>query len=110
MKKTVLLGVVSSLLMACAGNPPAWWNPRHMQTGPTDLQKQTVAKQKEAESRRPTLAEPMDTEELIGVTEESYEEMPLTPLQDEEQENDSGESTSQLMDDPEELIPSILED
>ena len=108
MKKTVLFILVSVFVTACAGNPPAWWNPRNMQPGQT-----TASPDRTTKTVRPaTSAEVpvnMDAEELISVPDEGYEEMQLTPIQDEEQENVSGESAAQLTEE-DTLTPSILEE
>jgi len=99
------------LLAACAGNPPAWWNPRNTQPGQTTTKPRTAATTGRSGT---TLQEPvnMEAEELIAVPDEGYEEMALTPLQDEEQENESGESSAQVMQEPTEdlLVPSVLEE
>ena len=108
MKKTVLFILVSTFVTACAGNPPAWWNPRNVQPGQT-----SATQNKAANSVRPATSAQvpvnMYAEELISVPDEGYEEMQLTPLQDEEQENTTGESAAQVMEE-DSLTPSILEE
>ncbi len=92
-------------LAACAGNPPAWWNPGNI-----------YSSQGESTSATPTvLTRPADssqtpTEQTLDLPNEDYEEMALTPLQDEEGENDSGEASAQSIPELEELLPppSIL--
>lgn len=106
MKKIYSLLFVSVMLTACAGNPPAWWNPRNLQPG-----QQTATSQQGTPARQASQAEQdPQAEQTISLQDESFEEMALTPLQDEEQENATGESASQVTEEtPEDgLIPSIL--
>ncbi len=96
MKNLFFLLIVTLLLSACAGNPPAWWNPgnTYSSTG-----RQTVSEEKQRVHTQPVSEiPPMPTEEKINVQDETYEEMILTPLQDEEVENDSGDTTAQTED------------
>ena len=110
MKKIALVVLGSILISACAGNPPTWWNPR-------PAAKPQAAENKSAgmvQQHTQPVSAPVDmnSEELISVQDEGFEEMPLTPLQDEEQENDSGESAAQVMEEPQapQLTPSVLEE
>ena len=110
MKKVCVFILTSVFLSACAGNPPAWWNPRNIQPGQTSGQQSqravSAAPRGETSSKVPVN---MNAEELISVPDEGYEEMALTPLQDEEQENTTGETSSQVMAEEEaSLVPSIL--
>ena len=93
-------------LAACAGNPPAWWNPGNIyspqnKNNPTNAQINVAASQHDTQT---------PIEQKIDVPNDDYEEMTLTPLQDEEGENDSGESSAQSMPDLEDTLPppSIL--
>lgn len=109
MKKisVLLLGTVA--LAACAGMPPAWWTPRG-----------TAAASSSAAPARPAAAStaavvPEPAEQPILLQDETYEEMMLTPLQDEEGENASGDASAQSVpaEEPEADFlppPSILED
>ena len=93
MRKILFLTPVALLLCACAGMPPAWWNPGNTYSSTS---RQTVSDEKPRERViTPSAIEQMPTEENIAVQDESFEEMILTPLQDEETENDTGESSAQ---------------
>ena len=104
---------MSVLVAACAGNPPAWWNPRNLQPGQTAgattarATSATGATRAASANREPVH---MDREELIALPDEGYEEMAHTPLQDEEHEDESGESSAQVTQEAEEssLVPSVL--
>ena len=88
---------------ACAGNPPAWWNPQN-RYGSADGQTVRPAGQKKT-----VVVEEEDIEPLPDVT---YEEVTLTPMADEEEENKSGAAAGQN-DSPtpdEKLpVPSVLD-
>ena len=102
MKKNLLsLAVFSLLLAACAGNPPAWWNPSNSYSSSGQSARPRPAQA--ASSGNITVSAPAQEETFIPQEEaisiplpdESYEEMILTPLQDEETENASGEASAQ---------------
>lgn len=90
-------------LAACAGMPPAWWNPRA-----TTAEKTPAA----VAQKNPVADNPVELN--ISLQDETYEEMTLTPLQDEEEENSSGEASAQSVVPPEDEdalpAPSILQD
>jgi len=111
MKKIYVAISMSLFLAACAENPPAWWNPRNLQPGQTATATRPAAVTKRAVSANQTPVN-MEREELIALPDEEYEEMSLTPLQDEEQENESGESSAQVTEEAQDtsLVPSILEE
>lgn len=93
MKKLLLLAPAAFLLCACAGMPPAWWNPGNTYSSTS---RQTVSDEKPRERViSPSAIEQIPAEEKISVQDESFEEMILTPLQDEETENDTGEASAQ---------------
>lgn len=93
MRKILFLTPVAFLLCACAGMPPAWWNPGNTYSSTS---RQTVSDEKPRERViTPSAIEQMPTEEKIAVQDESFEEMILTPLQDEETENETGEASAQ---------------
>ena len=76
MKYLISLCLVSCFLSACAGNPPAWWNPNNRYgTAENQPARKTTAK-KQAVVREET----MDV-----FTEVSYEEEILAPLPEEEE-------------------------
>ena len=93
MRKCILLIISVLFLGACAGNPPAWWNPGNIYSPP----KEDKPSQK-----------PLPPEQAILLQDETYEEMVLTPLQDEENENNSGDSSSQTLQQEDVLFPSVL--
>ena len=93
MHKYITLFLGTLLLGACSGNPPAWWNPGNVYSPPKPAQPQE---------------EQMPPEQNISLQDEDYEEMTLTPLQDEEEENESGDASSQTIP-QEDLTPSVLQ-
>jgi hypothetical protein len=112
MKKVIFSLFVLSFLTACAGNPPAWWNPGNVYS---NMGRQNVSTEKQQRSQ-PTQedtsfkeAEETPSEVSISVADESYEEMALAPLQDEENEEVNGESSAQSVSNPEEDIPELGE-
>ncbi len=100
------IGILGSVLFltACAKMPPVWWNPRPL-TGNT---------QHPVGQTQPKVTRPVRTpEELeLSLQDETYEEMTITPLQDEEAENDSGDESAQSVVPPEDELPapSVLEE
>lgn len=107
MKKALAICLLSLGLAACTGNPPAWWNPGNVYS--PENKKDTPATTTPAAQVTDTSTQ-KPTEESISLPDEAYEEMTLTPLQDEEGENDSGDASAQSVPDPEDLLPppSIL--
>lgn len=71
-----------SLLCACAGNPPQWWNPSGTYGG------QSPAASSHTDTAKPSLSvqttqeeeEPYPMEQSIEPVMESYEELSLSPL------------------------------
>lgn len=109
MRKILFLTPVAFFLCACAGMPPAWWNPGNTYSSTS---RQTVSDEKPRERViTPSAIEQMPAEEKIAVQDESFEEMILTPLQDEETENDTGESSAQSVPQEGSALPppSVLE-
>jgi len=107
MRKLLAMTLVCFLLAACAGAPPAWWNPGGVYSNQgikTEKNSQQVAAPNAAPAQQPQ-------EQTIVLQEDSYEEMTLTPLQDEEGENESGDSSAESVQPPEDSLPapSILE-
>lgn len=90
MKNVFAFILVSLLVSACAGNPPAWWNPGNRYGGSP------------AQAASQTPATPVVKEEPIDMTDESYEEIAITPMPDEDNENATGVAASQN----EELLPA----
>ena len=114
MKKTVFsLAVFSLLVAACAGNPPAWWNPGNAYSSGTAAESSRSETSGRVEMRTPAQQEVYIPQEvdIAPLPDESYEEMILTPLQDEETENASGESSAQSAPSETGLLPppSVLE-
>lgn len=109
MKKIYSLLGICLWLAACAGTPPTWWNPRSMPAGISVSGNSKTAAAVKRENRFTPSQMDLTAEELLVVHEDEYEEMAITPLQDEEQENATGETTAQIMEAAEgELVPSIL--
>ena len=109
MKKlgSILLG--SLLVGGCAGTPPAWWTPND--TYPTPTVRITADSPSAVTPVNRSLADRQE-EQPLALPDDGYEEMVLTPLQDEERENDSGEASSQtVVPLADELLPppSVLE-
>lgn len=93
MKNILAVFLGSVLFVACAGNPPQWWNPGNRYGTP----EQTPAVQTPAQR-----AMPAPKEEKLELRDESYEEITLTPMPDEDGENATGASASQNK----ELLPA----
>ena len=92
----ICLALVS--LCACAGNPPAWWNPSGaygVQTE-TALPQKTTSRATVSAVMTPVEEEPM--EQSFEVADDAYEEMRLAPLP----ETDGTEETSQTQSEPQE--------
>ncbi len=110
-KKGLLVGSIC-FLSACAGNPPEWWNPGGVYS-PKPPVVSTVRKQPLPVAKpRPTVL-PVHTneEQPLYIADDSYEEMPLTPLYDEAQEDESGDSSAEVLVSGQEMTlssPSIL--
>ena len=107
MKKLGCILIGSLWIGGCAGTPPAWWTPNN--TYPTTQVRIEPDSVSVAAPQKPA---PVVKEETLALQDEAYEEMVLTPLQDEEQENDSGESSTQTVVPPADdglPPPSILE-
>lgn len=106
MQKIVSFIFSMVLLAACAGAPPAWWNPR----GTAGKNPKSVVGAVKQDPQTPASPVEMD----LSLQDETYEEMTLTPLQDEEEENESGDASAQSVVPPEDEdvlpLPSILEE
>jgi len=98
MKKSIFL--VCLFLTACAGNPPAWWDPSNRYAPAS--QTQTAAPQKAVTS----VSQPQEEEEEIFSfeTDSDYKEMDISP--DEADEI----SAAQAVGKEGTLAPSILEE
>ena len=86
MKKCFSFIFLSSFICACAGNPPAWWNPNN-RYGTADG---SPAAQPAAPKKILVVQE-----EEIDLPDMTYEEVTLTPMPDEENENITGASAAQ---------------
>lgn len=105
MQKQIGLLVALLFLAACA-EIPAWWNPR----GTTGSTQATATTSTPAKTSAQTPNEPVEFD--LSLQDETYEEMTITPLQDEEDENESGDASAQSVVPPEDELPapSILEE
>ena len=99
MKKLLSCLLLTSFLSACSGNPPAWWNPNN-RYGTADGQNTQPAADKPAKAL-------VITEEEIDLPDVAYEEVTLTPMPDEENENVTGASSAQ--NDKSLPLPSVLD-
>ncbi len=80
MKQLLGMSLISLYIAACAGNPPAWWNPgnRYGQT-PTSATASSAADQ--AALQKPAVPQEEDMDPL---PDNSYEEEVIAPLPEEE--------------------------
>lgn len=97
-----------SFLGACAGNPPAWWNPNNRYGAAEQTSALTTPKKQVSQDNRSVVV----TEENIDpILDDSYEEITLTPMPDEDRENATGVAASQneeLLPDGVLPVPSVL--
>ncbi len=68
------------LLVACAGNPPAWWNPSG-RYGQTQTKEQTASAAKQTPGRRVPIVK---EEKIDPLPDSSYEEEVLPPIPEDE--------------------------
>ncbi|MBO7191000.1 MAG: hypothetical protein J6V32_02720 [Elusimicrobiaceae bacterium] len=107
--KKILGSLVAFLLLAACAEMPAWWTPRQ----PAEGNKPVATTPQNPPRTLHTNPTPTMEDLELSLTDESYEEMTLTPLQDEEDENDSGETSAQSVPPEDEDVlppPSILEE
>lgn len=81
MKRFLSIWAASVCLVACAGDPPAWWNPgnRYGQAGQSTTQSTAPAQR----VQKP--AEPVVSEVALDpLPDNSYEEETISPLPEEE--------------------------
>ena len=90
MKKYILCTLFSSILAACAGNPPAWWNPSGRYS--TSAQSSPSTPPEVA-----TNSVPAPVQETLLPVDTDYEEMALSPIAAEEESPISSD-----------LAPSVL--
>ncbi len=83
---------------ACAGNPPAWWNPSGAYGAQRDIQPSQKNAVEPSFSGVVTAEEEEPMEQTFTPAFDSYEEMRLTPLP----ETDGTEETSQTQSEPQE--------
>ncbi len=102
--KTIYMICAAVLVSACAGNPPAWWNP----AGKYD--NMSAGKQTAQPATKKVIV--IQEEALEPLPDNSYEEITLTPMPDEDNEDASGLAASQNEDlAPDDLLPlpSVLD-
>ena len=97
--KKIICVFVSAFLCACAGNPPAWWNPsgRYSQDATEVNPSTSLTPQPSLTPQQTTPSAP--AEETFTPEEAVFEEMNLTPP-----------SAESLKDDTDALQPSILDE
>lgn len=103
MKKLLFLLVGGCLLAACAGNPPAWWNPQN-RYGTAETTEQADPLQPVRARKAPVESE-QSTEPLADT---SYEEETLV-LISEETEPSASEGVTPVVEDAVLPLPSVLE-
>ncbi len=97
MKKFWLLAAACGLLSACAGNPPKWWNPSaaYSNESAAPAAGKTQPVEQPASSGQETLPPVQEENIATVIPDDSYEEMILTPVQDEDTEEPAqGEQAS----------------
>ena len=92
MKKYIVCTVFLTILSACAGNPPAWWNPSGRYS--TSPQRSSSVSTSE-EISKDSVSVP--TQETLLPPDTDYEEMALSPIAAEEEISETTD-----------LAPSIL--
>ncbi|MBO4675146.1 MAG: hypothetical protein J5601_03555 [Elusimicrobiaceae bacterium] len=95
MKKYIIYTFFLSMLTACAGNPPTWWNPsgRYSTTTPSSSSAPSI------QTEIPDNSVSTPQQETLLPLDTDYEEMALSPIAAEE-------DTST----PTDLEPSVLEE
>lgn len=109
MKRVLILFFALAFLMACAGNPPAWWNPNNRYGTTEDTSKVSSPAKPATQPRRSAVVK---EESMDPLPDNSYEEITLTPMPDEDNENETGLSASQneeLLADDTLPLPSVLD-
>ena len=82
MKRIFAILTAGMCLAACAGNPPAWWNPGN-RYGQTAAQTTATPPTPAVPVQKP--AEPVVTEVMLDpLPDNSYEEQSISPLPEEE--------------------------
>ena len=102
MKKFLSFVLLVAFLSACTGNPPAWWNPNN-RYGTADAAAASHAGQPAPQKQGVVV-----TEEEIELPDTTYEEVTLTPIPDEENENTTGASSAQN-EEKNLPVPSVLD-
>lgn len=105
MKKVLTVCLFSFSLAACAGNPPAWWNPGNKYS-PENNSGTAATASTTAPAPSTGAHTQIPAEQSISVPEEDFEEMTLTPLQDEEGEDESGDASAQSVPEPQDTLPA----
>lgn len=100
MRKILFFLMIVCWISACAGNPPAWWNPGNVYSNPSKSSVPAPTVLAPQPTDEPALEEPQ--EESFSVQEENYEEMTLPPVDDLEEAEPTEEEPA--------LQPSILEE
>ena len=80
MKQLLGIFLLSLYLVACAGNPPAWWNPGN-RYGHTPASAAETSAAQQAAPRQPVTPQ---EENIDPLPDNSYEEEVIAPLPEEE--------------------------
>ena len=84
MKKLSIV-IISCLLTACSGMPPAWWNPSGTYSQKQTASGRTAAQQVPSGSERVTAEDETPAEQDIEPALDNYEEMALSPVDEQAQ-------------------------
>ena len=76
MKNAIACAFLLTILTACSGNPPAWWNPSGRYSTPSRNSSSVVSTSVET----PTDTTPSPVTETFVPTDTDYEEMVLSPI------------------------------
>lgn len=91
MKRILCIIALAFSLMACAGNPPRWWNPgnTYSSTSRQSVSDEAFHQNIPAASAVGKMDSVAEVELITPVQDDGFEEMLLTPLQDEDTEDAS---------------------
>lgn len=108
--RLITIFIASILVAACAGNPPAWWNP----SGTYGTADNVSTAQTAPQIRRTQPIDEPPAEQDIEPAFDKYEEISLSPLEEDENlsaDSDDSDATAQIADEDNTSLPlpSVLE-